>query len=68
MWTATQDDELLDSHTINLRGAWVNCRSTSVPYFVQCGSGVVNELYVYVFNAAGALNDAAGVEFDVFAI
>ena len=62
---ATIVDELGVTHAIALRGGYGNCESASTPYFVSISTNGASQITVAVFNAAGALNDAAGVSFSI---
>lgn len=66
-YPATVNDSLGVVHTVNLRYVWASCTSATVAYNVNvtCAANVIT---VYVFNTSDALNDAAGVDFVVFAI
>lgn len=66
-WPTTVDDELGNSHSLNIRAASANSRGGSTLYFVSAVPTSANVITVYVHNAAGSLNDAVGVDFDVYA-
>lgn len=61
------NDELNESHTVNLKRCWVNVEGATL-YHVQATVTSPNVITVYVFNSAGAANDGVGVTFSVFAI
>ena len=65
---ATVTDPLGNTHTVNLRDAWVNARGAAT--FLFCGAVVTsaNVITVYIGSAAGAASDAAGTDFGVIYI
>ncbi len=67
-YPASVDDELAEAHTTNFRGAWGVSRGGATLYFIHVHPTSANVLTVRIFNAAGALNNAVGVDFDVYAI
>ncbi len=69
MYPSTVYDEMGVPHSLNLRAAWGQSRSASAAHDVQVVPTAPNVLTVYVRDSTtGALIDAAGTNFDVFAI
>jgi hypothetical protein len=64
-WPTTVTDELGEEHTVSLATGWANTEGSTL-YHVQVTITSSNVATVYVFNAAGAASDAAGVTFAVF--
>lgn len=59
-------DELGDSHTLNLRAAWVNVRSATRQR-IQCQVTAANVITIYTYNSSDAATDSTS-QIDVFAI
>ena len=64
-WPTTVTDELGESHSVNLVDGWANVNGSTL-YHVQVTITSPNVATVYVFNAAGAANDAVGVTIAVY--
>lgn len=64
-WPATVTDALSNIHTLNIRASGGNSRSATVGYTINCVPTSGNVVTVYIFSG-GSLNDAAGVNFDVW--
>jgi hypothetical protein len=71
VYTITYPTDITDDlgvvRSVNLRGGWANVEGSTL-YFTQVTVTSPNVLTVYVFNAAGAANDAVGVTIAVFAV
>jgi hypothetical protein len=63
-WDTTVTDELLEEHTVNLVDGWANVNGTTA-YHVQVTCSV-NVATIYVFDMAGAANDAVGATIAVY--
>jgi len=63
-WPTEVDDELEEEHTVSLVTGWGNTEGATL-YHIQV-TVATNVATVYVFNSAGAANDAVGVTFAVF--
>lgn len=57
-WPTTVDDELGESHTVNLRRAFAQVDGV-VAYITTCTVTSANVVQVCIFNAAGVLTDPA---------
>ena len=66
-WTATQDDELGETHTLNLRRGWAQVEGATA-YVCQVDFTAANVARVRVFDMAGAANDAVGANITVYAV
>ena len=64
-WPATVDDELGDTHTVNLVSGQGNAQSGTFLH-VQCVKDQPNVWNIYLFDAAGTLVDSAGIVLDVW--
>ncbi len=62
-WPATVTDELGDTPTVALRAAARPNTEGATLYFAQAVKTSANVVTFYVFNSAGAANDAVGVTF-----
>lgn len=58
-WTATQNDLLSVSHTLNFIAAWGGTRTTTSADSMKAIPTAANVVTVYVRDAAGALTDTA---------
>jgi len=65
---ATVTDPLGNTHTVNLRDAWVNARGAATFLFRDAVVTSANVITVYVGSAAGSPFDAAGTDFGVIYI
>jgi hypothetical protein len=64
-WPSTITDELGEEHSVNLVDGWPNVNGSTL-YHAQVTITAPNVATVYVFNSAGAANDAVGVTIAVF--
>lgn len=60
-WPTTVNDQLGATHSVNLRFAKRPNIEGSTLYFAQATMTSPNVMTIYVFNSAGAANDATGV-------
>ena len=66
-WPTTVDDELGESHSLNLQAALVTVNGSTC-YFSTCSITSANVATVYTFNTLFAANDIAGTTITVFAL
>lgn len=64
-WPTDVDDELSESHALNLKAAWGQAEG-STAYHVQCSVTSANVVTVYVFDMAGTANNAAAATISVW--
>lgn len=64
-WDSTVTDALGEDHSVNLATGWANVEGSTL-YHAQVTITAPNVATVYVFNSAGAANDAVGVTISVF--
>ena len=65
---ATVTDPLGNTHTVNIRAAWMNSRGGSSFFQGECIPTSANVVTIYIATGAGVASDAAGVDFDVLYI